>query len=125
MITRTTLAYGAVSGSCLVLHNAVMIGADWAGAPLIVGVVVSFVLVAAVGYVAHSLLTFGEPLGLVRFGRYCLAMSANIPFAYVTTWFWHGPMGLPMLWAAPLASICMVAVNFVLSRWAIAAPRRA
>ena len=119
------MAYGAVSAFCLALHNVVLIAADRAGAPLIVGVVVSFVLVAAAGYVAHSRLTFGEALGFARFARYAMAMSANIPLAFVTTWIWHGPVGLPMVWAAPVASICMMAMNFLLSRWAIVVPKRA
>jgi len=127
MIGRSTLMYGAVSGSCLLLHNAVMILADRAGAPLIASVVLSFLLVALLGYVLHSLLTFREALGreklgLMRFGRYALAMSTNIPLAFATTWVWHGPVGLPMHWAAPIASGCMLAVNFVLSRWAIVMP---
>ena len=125
MIGRTTFIYGVVSGSCLLLHNAVLILADRAGAPLLAGVTLSFILVAAVGYVAHSLLTFGERLSVMRFGRYALAMSANMPLAYVSTWIWHVPLGLPMLWAAPLASISMVAINFGLSRWAIVSPKRA
>ncbi len=123
MIARTTLIYGAVAGLCLLLHNVTMIAADHAGAPLIAAVVLSFVLVALTGYALHSRLTFRQPMGLRAFLRYALAMSANIPLAFVTTWVWHRPLGLPMVWAAPLASGCMLAVNFGLSRWAIAGRR--
>ncbi len=123
VIGRTTLVYGAVSGSCLLLHNATMIAADRAGAPLLAAVLLSFMLVALTGYALHSRWTFRQPLRLRALLRYGLAMSANIPLAYVTTWVWHTPVGLPMVWAAPLASGCMVAVNFVLSRWAIAGRR--
>jgi hypothetical protein len=49
-------------------------------------------------------------------------MSANIPLAYVTTWFWYAVVGFQMSLAAPIASGCMLALNFVLGRWAIAAP---
>ena len=123
MIGRTTMVYGAVAGLCLLLHNATIILADRAGAPLLAAVLLSFVLVALTGYALHSRLTFRRPMRLRALLRYGLAMSANVPLAFVTTWVWHTPVGLPMIWAAPLASGCMVAVNFALSRWAITGRR--
>ncbi len=123
MIGRTTLVYGAVAGCCLLLHNATMIAADRAGAPLLAGVLLSFMLVALTGYALHSRFTFREPMRLRALLRYGLAMSANVPLAFVTTWVWHTPVGLPMVWAAPLASISMLALNYGLSRWAIAGRR--
>lgn len=123
MIARTTVVYGGVAGLCLALHNATLIAADRAGAPLLAGVVLSFVLVALTGYALHSRLTFRQPMGWRALSRYALAMSANIPLAFVTTWLWHVPLHLPMVWAAPLASGCMVVCNFALSRWAIAGRR--
>ena len=124
MIARTTLVYGLVAGLCLGLHNAIIIGMDWLGAPLIAGVALSFALVCAVGYGLHSRFTFGKPMGLAAFGRYALAMSANVPLVFITIWLWHQVVGLPMLYASPLASICMIALNFALSHWAIARPPR-
>jgi putative flippase GtrA/SAM-dependent methyltransferase len=123
MIVRTTLVYGAIAGMCLLLHNATMIAADRAGVPLLAAVLLSFALVAPTGYALHSRLTFREPMRLRALLRYGLAMSANVPLAFVTTWVWHTLVGMPMIWAAPLASACMLAVNFVLSRWAVAGRR--
>lgn len=122
MSARTPVAYLAVAGLCILLHNVVLIGGDLLGLPLWTGVLISFMLVASVGYVLHGLLTFRQPLALGRFGKYVLAMSANIPLAFVTTWFWKDVAGLPMTIAAPIASACMLAFNFVLGRWAILAP---
>lgn len=122
MSVRTPVAYSVVAGFCLLLHNAVMIVADSLGAALIVAVLLSFCLVASAGYVLHGLFTFRRPLGFTAFLRYAFAMLLNIPLAFVTTWFWHEPLGLAMPIAAPLASVCMLALNFVLGRWAIAAP---
>ena len=123
-IARTSLAYGVVSVSCLLLHNAVLILGDRAGIPLWAGVLLSFVMVAALGYGLHSRLTFRERLGLVRFLRYALAMSANIPLSFGMTWLLRKLAGLPMPLAAPLASAGMVAANYLLSHWAIRSPRR-
>jgi len=127
MSLRTALAYGFVAGSCLALHNAVLIGTDWAMkgrfsalAITALGFAVSFVVVSALGYLLHSWLTFREALSLARYGRYALAMSTNTPLAMGVTWGLRGPMSLPMDYAAPLASCLMVGANFLLSRWAIA-----
>ena len=123
MIGRTTLVYGMVAGFCLGLHNAIIIGMDWLGAPLIAGVVLSFGVVTSAGYGLHSRFTFRRPLGRVAYGRYALAMSVNVPLSFVTIWLWRHGLGawpgLPMIYAAPLASGCMIAMNYVLSHWAI------
>jgi putative flippase GtrA len=121
MIARSAIAYAAVSGLCIVLHNTIMIGGDWLGLSLIASVLVSFCVVALTGYLLHSLLTFREALSLVRLARYAAAMSMNIPLAYATLRFWHDLMHLEMIWASPAATLCMVACNFALSRWAILA----
>lgn len=122
MNARAPVAYVAVAGVCILLHNAVLIVGDYSGLPLSVSVLISFVVVASVGYVLHGLFTFRQPLALSRFAKYVVAMSANIPLAFITTWFWHDVVALPMTFAAPIASACMIALNFVLGRWAIAAP---
>jgi putative flippase GtrA len=115
-------AYIGVAGFCLVLHNVIMITAHKAGVPLGLSVLLSFIAVAIAGYVLHAIFTFRQPLSVVRLFRYAIAMSANIPLAYVTTWFWYAFIDLPMSVASPIASCCMLALNFVLGRWAIAAP---
>ena len=117
-LARTTLAYGVVAATCLSLHNGVMIGADW----VLRGHVSELgVLVVGVGYLLHSRYTFREALSLRRYGRYALAMSTNTPLAFAVTWLLKAPLGLPMVWAAPIASGGMVVANFLLSRWAIRA----
>ena len=121
MILPTHLAYLAIAGLCLVLHNAVMILADSVAMPLWLAVLASFATVATVGYLLHARFTFRHAPATATFARYVIAMLANLPLAFVTTWFWHDRVGLPMPVAAPMASVCMLAVNFVLSRWAIAA----
>ncbi|NKI99994.1 GtrA family protein [Novosphingobium sp. SG707] len=125
MSLRTGLAYGFVAATCLALHNGVMIATDWAmrgAGPLAissVGFALSFIVVSLVGYVLHSHLTFREPMSFGRYGRYALAMSTNTPLALGVTWVLRGPVGLAMVYAAPLASCLMVGMNFLLSRWAI------
>ncbi|TPJ28680.1 GtrA family protein [Mesorhizobium sp. B2-8-3] len=124
MSVRTPLAYVLIAGICIALHNAVIILADRAGIPLWLAVLLSFCVVAGTGYVLHSVFTFRRPLASTALVRYVVAMLANIPLAFVTIWFWHQQVGLPMVFASPLASVCMLALNFLLGRWAIASPNR-
>jgi putative flippase GtrA len=124
MSLRAPFAYAVVAGVCLVLHNLVLIGGDLLAAPLWLTVLASFAIVATAGYALHGAFTFRQPLSPLGLGRYALAMSANVPLAYVTTWLWRDVGGLPMPLAAPLASASMIAINFVLSRWAIAPPAK-
>lgn len=119
MMPRSVIMYGGVSALCLALHNVVMIFGDQAGWLLIVTIMTSFCLVSFVGYLLHSMLTFHEPLRPMLLVRYTTAMSANIPLAFVTVTFWRDVVGFPMIWASPIATICMLAVNYLLSRWAI------
>lgn len=119
-----TIAYIAIAGLCLVLHNLVMIVADHVSAPLWLGVLLSFTIVGSTGYVLHGHFTFRQRLTVIAFCRYALAMSANIPLALVATWAWRDQIGLPMPIAAPLASICMLAINFALARFAITTPTK-
>lgn len=119
VIARPVFAYGAVSAICLALHNVVMIGGDKLGWPYLLSILVSFSLSSVTGYVLHSLATFGEPVSMRRFLRYAMAMTANIPLVFITIWIWHDLANLAMVWASPISTICMIAVNFLLSRWAI------
>lgn len=118
---RTSSTYIAVAAFCFILHNIAMIVADKAGAPLWLAVLLSFGLVAVSGYILHSIFTFRRSLALSGLAKYAAAMSANIPLAFIFTGFFYEWIGLPMALAAPLASICMLAINFLLSRWAIGA----
>ncbi|EMF0719761.1 GtrA family protein [Citrobacter freundii] len=121
MKIRTSFAYLCVSGGCFVGHNTIMIVAESLCAALWLAILISFAVIATVGYILHSVFTFKQPLSFRAFGRYTLSMLLNIPLSFATTWFWYSWLEFPMPAAAPLASICMIALNFFLSRWAISA----
>lgn len=119
MSARHGLDYALVSGLCLLLHNLVMIVVDRLGLILPVAVLASFMIVVVAGYALHSRISFRLEMGLAAFLRYAFAMSANIPLTLALTWLWIGPAALPMTIAAPFGTLCMVGVNYGLSRWAI------
>jgi putative flippase GtrA len=118
-MSRSVVAYAIVSALCWTLSNAVLIAGDWANFPLSLSIGLSYSLVVVTGYVLHTLVSFKQHLALSAFARYAVAMSLNIPVAFAAVWLWRDSVGLPMLWAAPLATLCSTAINFVLSRWAI------
>jgi putative flippase GtrA len=118
-MSRSIVAYAIVSGLCWTMSNAVLIAGDWVNFPLPLSISLSYALVVVTGYVLHTLVSFKQPLALAAFARYAFAMSLNIPVAFAAVWLWRDSVGLPMLWAAPLATLCATAINFVLSRWAI------
>ncbi|MBX3500806.1 MAG: GtrA family protein [Alphaproteobacteria bacterium] len=118
-MARHVLGYAGVSGLCLVIHNLLMIGSDAIGATLPLAVFSSYLVVVVTGYVLHSLISFRRKMHAMALLRYALAMSVNIPLAIATTWIWTSPVGLPMHWAAPIATLCMIVINYLLSHWAI------
>lgn len=124
MSARTPFIYFAVAGICIVLHNGLLIAGDAMGLPLWASVLASFLLVVTVGYVLHGLFTYSQPLTVASFARYGIAMSANIPLAFVIIWLWKNIGGLSMIYAAPIASACMLAINFLLGAWAMIPGKR-
>lgn len=119
MTGRSMIGYAFVSGICLLLSNAILITMDAAGYSWAIAVMVSYSIVVVAGYVLHSMISFAQPMGPASFGRYAIAMSVNIPLAFLTVWFWHKAMALPMLWAAPLATACSMVANYILTHWAV------
>lgn len=120
MTKRTSLSFVAVSALCLVTHNIVMIAADYAGFALPISIGLSFAIVVIIGYVGHSLLTFGEPLSIDAIARYGASMVVGSAIGVFILLFWKVGLDLPMIIASPAASACTLAFNFKLSRWAIA-----
>lgn len=119
MTPQSFLAYLGVAGTCLLLNNVVLILADAAGCMLLLSVLLSYCVVVVIGYLLHSCVTFRQPFGIVPFARYAAVMAANIPLMFAMTWLWRDLIGLPMRESAPLATACLVIINFALGRWAI------
>lgn len=116
---RRPIGYLIIAAGCLLLHNAIVIGGDALGLPLWTGMLVSVLVVNAAGYLGHCRVTFRTTASLRGFVRYAAAMSTNVPAAYALIWLLHDAAGLPMVLAAPAASLLMLVVNYALSHWAI------
>lgn len=122
MIDRHRLAFLGVSATCLAAHNLLMIVTDWAGIPLWGAITISFTVATLIGYLGHSVMTFGQPMSANGLRRYSVGMVTAVAIAVPVIWFWKVALHLPMIIASPVASICTVGINFVLTRWAIVRP---
>ena len=116
---KSCICYFIVSAICLSIHNIILISMDYINLYFIFSIILSYLIVSFIGYVLHAMMTFCQPLSIFAFAHYALAMSLNVPLALATTWLWRHAVGLPMVWAAPLATVSMLFLNFGLSRLAI------
>lgn len=111
--------YAVVAGSCLVLHNVIMITADHAGMTMWQAAVTSFCIMVVTGYVLLCLFVFHGAYSWQGFLRYAGVMAANFPFSTGLLWVLFGLLHQPMAIAAPAVTVIMAAINYVGSRWAI------
>ena len=111
-----------VSLSCALLHNALMVAGVWLGWHYAVSSVASFGCVVAVGYCLHSAWTFpAAGRSSVKFARYAVSMSLNLP-AFIAGMFLAVDLaGLPVVIAAPLVTVVLWGMNFAATRWALRA----
>lgn len=106
--------------ACALLHNAIMIGGDWAGLHYVFSSLVSFGVVVLVGYWLHSAWTFpGAERGGVTFARYALTMALNLPLSLAGMFVLVDLVGLGVPIAAPTVTVLLAAFNFIAGRWAL------
>ena len=110
--------YIAVSGVCALANNVILVVGDHVGLPLLASIALSYACVVVLGYCAHARFTFSQPWGLGAFLRYALAMAANIPVFAAMVAGLHA-LRVPMWIAAPTATLAMLAVNYILAKWAV------
>ena len=109
---------------CALLHNAIMIGADWLGLHYVASSFLSFAIVVPVGYWLHSSWTFpGAQRGAMPFARYSITMALNLPLSIAGMYMLVDLVGLGVPLAAPAVTVMLAAFNLVGGRWALRARR--
>jgi putative flippase GtrA len=110
--------------ACALLHNAIMIGGDWAGLHYVASSLVSFAVVVVVGYWLHSGWTLpGATRGRTPFARYAFTMAGNLPLSLAGMFVFVDLAGMPVAVASPLVTVLLMAFNFIAGRWALRARR--
>lgn len=111
--------YLGVGGACAALHNLVMIVGDRGGVPYPLSICVSYVLVVLLGYALHTTITFREPRTGRGLLRYAAAMAGSIPATLLLLLVFRTWLRWPMVYASPVATVTMLAANYLTSLWAI------
>jgi putative flippase GtrA len=118
-IAARTARYAMTGALCAVAHNAVMILGDAAGDHYVPMTVLSFALVTPLGYLLHAGFTFKEPLSWRAFLRFAAGVTAGFPLSILTMAIFCTGFGLPVVIAAPLATLTLVLWNYASTHWAI------
>jgi len=109
---------------CALVHNAIMIGGDFAGLHYPVSLMISFMIVVVIGYRLHSGWTFrsAERSG-ASFTRYAVIASANLPSSFAGMFVFVNLIGFSVPVASPIVTVLLFGMNFMGNRWALRAGR--
>ncbi len=114
-----SIKFAIVAGVCALLHNLIVITSDGLGIHYVLSNVVSYAACVSLGYGLHASWTYSQPASLSAFGRYAVPMLANYPASVALLFLLCDLARLPMIIAAPLATVTMFVWNFVMTRWAL------
>lgn len=111
--------YLTVGALCAVTHNVIMIGGDFAGLHYVLATIVSFVVLTPMGYLLHSRFTFHKPASLPGFLRFTAGIAAAYPLSLGLMVLFCSVLDWPVLVAAPLTTVLLIAYNYISAHWAI------
>jgi putative flippase GtrA len=116
---REPSRYLVVGAFCALLNNAILVGGDAAGLHYAICILLTFVLVLPASYLVHAWWTFRVRATWAAFGRFIGGSISSLAVASFAVWLFKGALGLPMLIAAPLATVAMTIYNYLMARWAV------
>ncbi|MCE7797469.1 GtrA family protein [Sphingobium sufflavum] len=111
--------YLLVGAACALFNNIILIGGDAAGLHYAVSVLLTFVLMLPLSYLAHASWTFDATVNWPAFGRFLLGSLSSLAMATFAVGLFHDALRLPMVLAAPVATVVMTVYNFLMTRWAV------
>lgn len=118
-MTRASLRYLVIGAGCALLNNAILIGADSAGIHYAAATAITFFTTVPLAYAAHAMWTFEVRISWQGLARFVAGSLSGLVVATMTIAALCGALGLPMILAAPLATVAMVVYNFAMARWAV------
>ena len=111
--------YVVVGGVCAVVHNLIMILGDMAGIHYLPMNFISFSVVTPLGYFMHSGFTFGAHHSWRSFLRFAAGLASGFPLTLMTMALLCTGLNVPMIIAAPVATIILFLWNYASAHWAI------
>ena len=112
---RSIPRYLVVGGGLALLSNAILIVFDQFGIHYIVSCVVAFVITLILAYGLHTHWTFDAKRSLSGLLRYGAAMALNLPLSVALLFVLVSLAGLTMAVAAPLATIALTVLNYLIA----------
>lgn len=119
LVDNRTARYLAVGAICAVANNIILIASDAAGMHYWAAMLLTFVLMLPPSYMAHASWVFGVRTSWTAFGHYVAGTLSSLIVAALTIGLLRGAMMLPMVAAAPIATLAMVLYNYLMTRWAV------
>ena len=116
-----TPRYLAVTGSCFLFNNALLITLAWQNLHYIGCVLAAATVMIPLSYVLHARLTFEQAGKAVTFLRFAAIQAVNIPAAALLFYIFSSILGLSVVVASPLVTTTMFVWNFAGSWWAMRA----
>ena len=117
--------YLSVVMICAILHNLIVISANWLGLYSVLALLLSFVVVTPTGYVLHTLHTFGEGFSWARFARFTSGIIGGSLISLAVMFLLCTVLKVAVFIATPLSTLALFIWNYSSARWAVvAAPKR-
>jgi putative flippase GtrA len=111
--------YLTVGALCALTHNLILIGSDFAGIHYFPATLLSCAIVTPLGYFLHCRFTFRQDSSLSGFLRFSAGIAAAFPLSLGLMVLFCSVFDWPVLVAAPLTTILLIAYNYVSAHWAI------
>ena len=101
------------------MNSAVMIGADWIGYHYAWATIAAFFLVTPFAFWLHSRFTFGAALSWRNLRVFAVGVAAGFPLSLTVMAVLCSGLHLKVIIAAPVATIVLLAWNYLSARFAI------
>jgi len=121
---RAIPRYLVVGGVSALLSNVILISFDRLGIHYALSCAVAFVVTLVLAYGMHTHWTFGAERSLMGLLRYGAAMALNLPVSLVLFFVLVTLCGLPMVIAAPTATVFLTVFNYLVAATLIGARPR-
>ena len=108
--------YLTVGAVCALINNAMLIGLSLMGLHYLACIAINFAVMVPLSYLLHARWTFAAPVAWKNLAAYTAGSISSLVLASLFIAILCGPLGLPMVISAPLATILMIAYNFVMAR---------
>jgi len=119
LIHSRAARYMVVGAICAVIHNVVMIVGDFLGFHYLPMNFVSFGIVTVLGYLLHSGFTFRGQLSIAGFMCFAAGLAVGFPISLLVMAVLCTGLGIPVIIAAPTATVVLFVWNYASAHWAI------